>query len=331
MLHIRNILVAVKRLESPSLPAVLKAAQIARACGAELELFHGLAEPLYTDLYGAGRYCLEALQQQVRLRARHKLETIADRLRRHSIRVTVTVDWDYPAYEAIVRRALQSKADLIVAQRYEGRHSASRVMRLTDWELVRTSPVPVLLVKDPHPYRHPPILAAIDPSHKFAKPLQLDKLILSAAGSLSRALHGALHAVHGYIAVPINAMSDQIATPQSLAALARQSKRTAAAGFSRELRAVKIARSRRYLIAGRAIDAISEAAKRSRSAIVVMGAVSRSGIKRLLIGNSAERILDELTCDILVLKPQSFRTPVPAKQRGAQLGMAARAGLPGYY
>jgi universal stress protein E len=161
--------------------------------------------------------------------------------------------------------------------------------------------------------------------------LQLDKLILSAAGSLSRALHGALHAVHGYIAVPINAMSDQIATPQSLAALARQSKRTAAAGFSRELRAVKIARSRRYLIAGRAIDAISEAAKRSRSAIVVMGVVSRSGIKRLLIGNSAERILDELTCDILVLKPQSFRTPVPAKQRGAQLGMAARAGLPGYY
>ena len=30
--------------------------------------------------------------------------------------------------------------------------------------------VPVLLVKDAHPYRHPKILAAIDPTHAFAKP-----------------------------------------------------------------------------------------------------------------------------------------------------------------
>jgi universal stress protein E len=33
-----------------------------------------------------------------------------------------------------------------------------------------------------------------------------------------------------------------------------------------------------------------------------MGAVSRSGLERLLIGNAAQRVLDELKCDVLIVK-----------------------------
>jgi hypothetical protein len=50
-----------------------------------------------------------------------------------------------------------------------------------------------------------------------------------------------------------------------------------------------------------------------------MGAISRSGYKRLLIGNTAERILDELTCDVLVIKPESFRSDIPRASRGVRL------------
>ncbi len=38
----------------------------------------------------------------------------------------------------------------------------------------------------------------------------------------------------------------------------------------------------------------------------------------LLIGNTAERILDELSCDVLVVKPSKFRTRVPRSVRGPQ-------------
>jgi len=51
--------------------------------------------------------------------------------------------------------------------------------------------------------------------------------------------------------------------------------------------------------------------------VVVMGAVSRSGLKRLFIGNSAERLLDKLDCDVLVVKPRRFTSPVP--RRAARL------------
>ena len=37
--------------------------------------------------------------------------------------------------------------------------------------------------------------------------------------------------------------------------------------------------------------------------LVVMGAVSRSGLNRIFIGNTAERVLDDLPCDVLVVKP----------------------------
>jgi universal stress protein E len=37
--------------------------------------------------------------------------------------------------------------------------------------------------------------------------------------------------------------------------------------------------------------------------LVVMGAVSRSGLKRLALGSTAERVLDFLPCDVLVVKP----------------------------
>ena len=60
-------------------------------------------------------------------------------------------------------------------------------------------------------------------------------------------------------------------------------------------------------------------ARALKASIVVMGAVSRSGLKRLLIGNTAEAVLDALPCDVLILKPGRFKSPVPARTRGAQV------------
>lgn len=329
-MNIRRILVAVKNLQSRSLPAVLKAAQIARACDAEIELFHALAEPIYLDLYAMSKTGADRIEEQLRIRARRKLDTIADRLRVHGIRVTVSVGWDYPVYEAIVRQALKSKADLIVAQRYGGRHTAAALMQLTDWELIKISPVPVLLVNSPRPYRHPAVLAAVDPGHRFAKSSQLDRSILSAGSAISRQLRGTLHAVYAYDPIPPVGFSEAMTGPV-IDALDRESKRSATARFVRTLAPYKITPARRLLLAARPIDAIAEAARRCGSAIVVMGAVSRSGLKRVLIGNTAERILDALTCDVLVMKPEDFRERISRKFRGARLRVVSPANMMGYY
>jgi nucleotide-binding universal stress UspA family protein len=47
----------------------------------------------------------------------------------------------------------------------------------------------------------------------------------------------------------------------------------------------------------------------------MMGTAGRSGIRGLVIGNTAERMLDQLECSILTLKPPGFVAPVSCERR----------------
>jgi universal stress protein E len=166
--------------------------------------------------------------------------------------------------------------------------------------------------------------------------MKLDKEILHMGRTISEGLRGTLHAVHAYARMPIGsvppeALASGVMTPRLFKKFEQQARRSAQASLTRVLRTTRIARSRRYLVATDPIGAITAAARKSRSAIVVMGAVSRSGFKRLLVGNTAERILDDLSCDILVVKPLKFRNRVPRGARGARVVMTTPAGSLGYY
>ena len=89
-----------------------------------------------------------------------RLEAHAARAGARGVKVTCKVQWDYPPHEAIVRRATRNGADLIIAECHEGSRLKPWLMHLTDWELLRTSQVPVLLLKNTRLYQRPPILAA---------------------------------------------------------------------------------------------------------------------------------------------------------------------------
>ena len=317
MRAIRRILVAVKNPKAKALPAVAKAAQLARAFNAELVLFQAIPVPLYLDadvfLLGAGLADAERTTHESCLEG---LQSIARRLRAKQIKVRVSAQWDYPIYEAIIREARRVKADLIVAERHEGRHIAAGLMHLTDWELLRLSPMPVLLVKRAGIYRRPLVLAAVDPDHSWDKPARLDKAILAAGAALAKALRGTLHAVHAYVAVPLTAFSGGTLSEQDILQMKKRAGTVAAEKLWRLTRSV-VTGSRCHLLARHPADAIEQVAAQTRSDLVVMGAISRSGLKRLLIGNTAEKVLDRLACDVLVIKPEGLIKHVPRARRSA--------------
>jgi universal stress protein E len=317
---IRRILVAVKDPQSKSLPAVAKAAQLAEALGASLELFHGISSPLLLDAYALSRE-FPRIERETRNECIAQLERIAAGLRTGGIEVSTSAEWEYPVYEAIIRRALHSHADLLVAERHVGRHIVPGLLHLTDWELLRLSSLPVLLVKTGGTYRRPAILAAIDPAHTFSKPAKLDAEILKTASTLATALRGRMHALHAYIAVP--AVPSSRATPSSIQAIAARAAVEAAERFEQALAKSGIPHKNRHLIARHPIDAIQEVARENACDIVVMGAISRSGFKRLIIGNTAEGVLDALTCDLLIVKPRTFVANVRAAPRGLRYATSA--------
>jgi universal stress protein E len=54
---------------------------------------------------------------------------------------------------------------------------------------------------------------------------------------------------------------------------------------------------------------VSEANRRG-SDLLVIGAVSRSLLARPVIGSTAERVIDHVDCDVLVVKPAGFKSHV---------------------
>jgi universal stress protein E len=70
-----------------------------------------------------------------------------------------------------------------------------------------------------------------------------------------------------------------------------------------------ITKKQSHLVAGLTHEELPEIARKLNAAVVVMGAVSRNRWKRLFIGATAERTLEELPCDLLIVKPDWFRSP----------------------
>lgn len=320
MSPIRRILVAVKDPWARSLPTLEKASQLAGALGARVQLFHALSNPLYIDAAEYRGMTLTKLEHAEYARAAARLEVLAKRLEKAGVRVQSTVEWDFPPHEAVIRAARRFGADLIVAERHATKHHLAWALRFTDFELLRLAPMPVLLVKTQQAYDHPSILAAVDPTHAYSKPLKLDREILNRAAQLTRALRGSLHAVFAYDPLPAAALEPGLALVGVTDAIATETRARARKALARVLNGgATIPESRRHLVARHPIDAIEETAAEVGCNIVVMGAISRSGLKRLVLGNTAERVFDDLSCDVLVVKPKRFASRVPRAGRGAQL------------
>lgn len=102
MQPIRRILLAVKDTRRATSAELSKAATLARATGAELELFHAISTPLAFEAFtGKAMQKLQDAQSATHLA---RLERMAAPLRRRDIKVGTAVEWDYPSYEAVVPR-----------------------------------------------------------------------------------------------------------------------------------------------------------------------------------------------------------------------------------
>ena len=81
------------------------------------------------------------------------------------------------------------------------------------------------------------------------------------------------------------------------------------------LPAAGIKASRLHLLEGDPDAVLPATTRRLRTGVAVMGAMSRRGLKRLFVGNTAERLFDDLQCDVLVIKPPRFPARMPRARR----------------
>jgi universal stress protein E len=290
-----------------------KVVQLAAGLDAEVELFHCIFDP---DVTRRGRFGTRGAQQDIQEfvdRRHEQLEHTAERFRASGVPVHTSVRWDYPIYEGIVRQVLRGKPSLLVVQSSPKSRAARLLFTQTDYKLIETCPCPVLFIKSERPYSDPIIIAAVDPGRLHGKPATLDEAVLDAADMIRVALGGRLQVFHagapGDYAVPMQG---------ELRDLPEAVQEEVHGAYWRKLEGQVLALARRHdipekcvqVVEGDPAELLPPVASGQSAHIVVLGAVSRSRIGRALIGHTAERVLDALESDVLVVKPPDFRTSV---------------------
>ena len=60
-------------------------------------------------------------------------------------------------------------------------------------------------------------------------------------------------------------------------------------------------------------DVIPQVAEKLDAELVILGTTGRTGISAIFIGNTAEHTIDQLNCDLLVIKPDGYVSPLAPK------------------
>lgn len=297
-------MVALGTTDASAQPLLRKAVKLAERFDTSVQLLHVLPP----SLLPAG----DDLE-----RASSQLRSLVTCRQRREVDFDTIVVHDYPVADAIVREVLERKPDLLVASSHRHTKLTRALMDQTDWELIRNCPCPLWLSKSERVPRNLKILAAVDPFHSRAKPTRLDDVILRTALMAASDVAGQVIACHAY--TPPATVTPAIAGELSYQPLSEEELRrfetTVRKRMDRLLARYDIPSSNRVTVMGDPASTIVLQARMQHASVVVMGAISRSALKRFFVGNTAEQVIDDLACDLLVVKSFDFRTPVSRHSR----------------
>ncbi len=294
-------------------PAVRRAAWLAKCSNSELELL-----VCYYNEYLSGDRLfdspsLEKARDEVIENHEKHLETLAEPLRAEGIVVKTSAVWDHPLYEGIVRHASEAGSDIVVKDTHHHSAVTRALLTNTDWNLIRTCPMPLWLVKPQDVAETPVFVAAIDPMHQHDKPAALDDEILHVSKRVAENVGGNVHAFHAYdprIAVATATANAYIPVSLPFDEIEQQMHEDHQKRFNEITQFHKLDDDNAHLVAGLTHEELPLIAEKLKADVVVMGAVARNRWKRLFIGATAERTLEDLPCDLLIIKPDWFTTPV---------------------
>lgn len=300
---IRTILVGVATPDERSQPAVERAATLAEAFRAQVILFHSAFES-----YLSGRPFFDS-QRLAKSRAelvesrQHKLENVCKKLEQRGITARAAVVWEEPAYAALIRAGIRDDADLIVIGAHRPRANRTPVLKQNDWELMRYSSRPLLIVRKPRS-EIGPVVAALDPNHANDKPAVLDVEIARSAATLAAGLNTELHAAHCVAdsAFPLGPISNKDRNAK---------KKEMQAQMRVLLDDARVDARKIHVAEGLVETALPELLATLEAHTLVLGALSRRWLEGFVVGNTAERLVHETNCDLLIIKPPDFKVRLP--------------------
>ena len=187
------------------------------------------------------------------------------------VRLLWTLDWE----KSIIDTARQTGADVILITQ----SSAINKKGITDssWSLLRNSEVPVLTVEPGAPARRENILAAVNMQTMDEEYEALNRKVLLQGQALAEFYDAKLHVVNAY--------QDSEDYPDR----------------DNVKRVVDLARKDIHVDMGKPEVVIATVADSVQADLVIIGTMSRRGVRATLRRNTSEKIIEQLVVDVLTL------------------------------
>ena len=181
---------------------------------------------------------------------------------------------------------------------------------------MRKCPCPVWAIKPSSKTGFDRIMAAVDfdPAHEENQ--ALNTKIIELASSLAEFQDAELYVVHAWRLYGENLLRNRSGLrPNEIDKIVERSLETHRRWLNDlvQKNAPTIPEHRIHLLKGEAGDLIPETAIKIKVDLIVMGTVGRTGIPGYFIGNTAERILQQVNCSVMAVKPDRFVSPVESE------------------
>lgn len=213
----------------------------------------------------------------------------------------------------IVQQILKNDDDLLVKAAEPG--NGHRTISAVDLDLLRLSPVPVWLARPIGRHRGEiRVAVAVDPLDVAPAARALSRRLLQAARALADDASGELAVIscwdypyerylrhNVWVRLSDREIDDEVMKIESehRAALDQLLKESTIGGKLRVLRT-----------RGEPAERIPDYVSTHDVDVLVLGTVARTGIQGFLLGNTAERILQSLSCSLVAFKPEGFVSSV---------------------
>ena len=261
----------------------------------------------------------QELFQQIINDRQEKVNALLADINKQGVEAEAMVVTGTPFIE-IIRQVIRDKHDLVILAAEGKGGIKERLFGSTSMHLMRKCPCPVWVVKPEKRTKYKKIMAAVDVTGDSPDDFpdvarnSLNPLILQLAASMSQMDNSVFHIVQvwsvfgeGYMQVRGN-LSDK-----SIENSRKQSKKYFADKIDELLTGIDLKDliCRRHMPRSEEVPkTIVELAKSEAIDLLVMGTVCRTGIAGFIIGNTAEKVLSEVNCSVLTVKPEGFVTPV---------------------
>lgn len=299
-------------------PALRRALGLARQPGTELTLLD-IAEPMspygreYLDEGVASRLELAELRRREERRDGLVALAAAAGVKARSVFVSGV------PFRSAIEEVLEGAYDLVIKTADTSGPGDTATLGSLDRQMLRQCPCPVWIERPGGPDRLRRILVAVNPHPAAPEDRALAIELLRMAARIAADHNAELHVLHAWKVIgewtvnPTASYTDPELVPLLGAALNQHGRFLDAAIEEAGLAEAAI---NRQLVHQRASRAIIDAVKTGDIDLLVMGTLGRTGIRGLLMGNTAERVLGEVRCAVLACKPPAFVSPVTAVDPG---------------